>query len=333
MDNTNNLRSFSQVLMDILSLRVLEGNGFVNEKESFNKLTIIQDFLIPGNYVLLGGDPGIGKTFLVYDLIKTLFVMREKSVGIFSLASTEYQVLTELVGRFCGIKPSTLSTGMLHPYQWDILDKRLGYLVDSDSPRQLFIDTKPFMTLGHLEDRLKEFVDHGCEYIFIDFVQLLDVEDKVFQSLYEKMTYISHYLKNLAKYHNIPIVVICQISRQVTEKDIYRTDRYFSLSDFRDTGAFEEDADVVMMVDRPEVRHIYEDDNGRCLRDTMKVIILKDRNSHPVGEILLHYDYQDMEFQSYSDYLKGQDLHYTDDNILDSKINGSEHKDDNYRPF
>lgn len=302
MNNVNKYCfEYGQELVDFVESIVYRAKES-GEKEPSSGLRarLFDDYLIPGNYILLGGDAGIGKSFLVYDMIKEIFAKRVKSVALFSLASTYRQVMIELTGRFVGIRPLPLSTGLLIPNEWDRLDKKIGAFMDFQDLRQLFIDTTPFMTLEYLEKSLKDFVDHGCEFAFIDYVQLLNVESKDFPNLYEKMTYISHYLKNLSKLHNIPIVVVSQLTRQGTdEKSLYREDRLFFLSDFRDSGAFEEDADVVMMVDRPEARHVYQDSFGRDLHDVMKVMVLKDRNSHLTGEILLYYDYNEMEFSDY----------------------------------
>lgn len=318
-ENTDHRSEYGHVIEGFMSSIVNASKSSLEKRQNLSsKALSFDDFLLPGNYILLGGDPGIGKTFLVYDLITDLFGKQMKSVALFSLASSEFQVLSEITGRFVGINPSKLSTGLLEAYEWDLFNKRIGqYLVFSDL-RRLFIDTTPFMTLEHFEESLKDFVSKGCQYVFIDFIQLMDVADITFSTLYEKMTFISHYLKHLANYYNIPILVICQLNRQNNDNELYREDRSFSLSDFRDTGAFEEDADVVLMVDRPEVRHVYQDSFGRDLHDVMKVAILKDRNSHPIGEIMLHYDYDMMEFETYHEFLQG---HRDNEELVPSKIN------------
>ena len=312
LDYGHAIEAFMSVIADTAN------TSFEKRKNLSSKALSFDNFLLPGNYVLLGGDPGIGKTFLVYDLIKELFGKQKKSVALFSLVSTKRQVLTELTGHFVGIEPAKLSTGLLEAYEWDFLDKRIGKYLDSSDICNLFIDTTPFMTLEHFEESLKDYVSKGCQYVFIDFIQLMDVAGITFPNLYEKMTYISHYMKQLAKYYNIPIVVICQRNRQNNDNAFYREVRDFSLSDFRDTGAFDEDADVVLTVDRPEVRHVYQDCFGRDLHDVMKVIILKDRNSHPIGEIMLHYDYDMMEFETYHEFLQG---HRDNEELVPSKIN------------
>lgn len=321
--NTEYRSEYGHAIEEFISSVVNASKTSLEKRENYSsKALLFDDFLLPGNYVLLGGDPGIGKTFLVYDFIKELFGKQMKSVALFSMASTKHQVLSELTGHFVGIEPTKLSTGLLEVYEWDFLDKRIcNYLaspIASSNLRNLFIDTTPFMTLEHFEESLKDFVSKGCQYVFIDFIQLMDVTGITFPNLYEKMTYISHYLKQLAKYYNIPIVVICQRNRQNNDNAFYREVRDFSLSDFRDTGAFDEDADVVLTVDRPEVRHVYQDCFGRDLHDVMKVIILKDRNSHPIGEIMLHYDYDMMEFETYHEFLQG---HRDNEELVPSKIN------------
>ena len=307
------IEKFMSVIGDAANISLEKRKNLSSKALSFD------NFLLPGNYVLLGGDPGIGKTFLVYDLIKELFGKQKKSVALFSLVSTKRQVLTELTGHFVGIEPAKLSTGLLEAYEWDFLDKRIGKYLDSSDICNLFIDTTPFMTLEHFEESLKDYVSKGCQYVFIDFIQLMDVAGITFPNLYEKMTYISHYMKQLAKYYNIPIVVICQLNRQNSDNEPYCKERHFSFSDFRDTGAFEEDADVVLMVDRPSVRHVVEDSMGRVMFDVMKVIIMKDRNSYSIGEILLHYAQGSMEFETYQEFLQG----YRDnEELVPSKING-----------
>lgn len=310
------IEAFMSVIADTAN------TSFEKRQNLSSKALSFDNFFLPGNYVLLGGDPGIGKTFLVYDLIKELFGKQKKSVALFSLVSTKRQVLTELTGHFVGIEPAKLSTGLLEAYEWDFLDKRIGKYLDSSDICNLFIDTTPFMTLEHFEESLKDYVSKGCQYVFIDFIQLMDVAGITFPNLYEKMTYISHYIKQLAKYYNIPIVVICQFNRQITYdvySNLFSSERHYNLSDFRDTGAFEEDADVVLMVDRPEFRHVYQDGYGRDLHDVMKVIIMKDRNSHPIGEIILHYDRGSMELETYHEFLQG---HRDNEELVPSKING-----------
>lgn len=276
------------------------------------KLDEYESYLQPGNLVLVGGYPGIGKSNLIYDMAKELYYWRRKSVAIFSLASNEHQVMLELLSRMVRCDICRLRNGLLYQNEWDKLVERLAPLLKGSSSHNLFIDTTPYITIEYLERSLGTFFIEGCNCTFVDYIQLMEVYGNTpFQNNYEKMSHISHNLKQLVKSLNIPIIVVCQVHCKTRNSK----QPHYSLADFRDCGTLAEDADVVMMVDRPETYHTYQDDHGRDLHGVTLIPVLKDRNGNPLRQIELFWESSRREYITLFDHINGTG------EILPSKIN------------
>ena len=276
------------------------------------KLYEYESYLQPGNLVLVGGYPGIGKSNLIYDMVKELYCWRRKSVAIFSLASNEQQVILELLSRMVGCDICRLRNDLLYEDEWDRLVERLVSLLEGSSSHNLFIDTTPYMTIEYLERSLGSFYIEGCNCAFVDYIQLMEVYGNTpFQNNFEKMSHISHNLKQLAKSLNIPIVVVCQV--HCMARDCKQPP--YSLNDFCDCGTLVEDADVVMMVDRPEIYNVFQDKHGRDLHGVTIIPVLKDRNGNPFRQIELFWEPSRREYITLFDHIHGTG------ELLPSKIN------------
>ena len=305
----------------VSSIAAVENDN--NQEIVSSKFELFNDYFLPGNILLIGGETDIGKSHLVYDMIKELYLRQRKSVALFSLATTEEEIYLQLLSRFLGCNVANLRCGQLSQSDWDKLYNGLGALLEDADTHKLFIDTTPFMGVEYFEKSLKSFIEKGCEYAFIDYIQLMEVLDgRSFQNESERITYVFRYLKQLAKQFGIPVVVISQFPFEGNDTIAPSAGQTHPLSTFHNFGTQYEDADVVMIVDGPEVRHVYQEGYGRDLHRILKISVLKDRNDNLLREIVLFWDTESYEYITYEEHMQGHRRYEEGGQIVESKING-----------
>ncbi|WP_290395144.1 DnaB-like helicase C-terminal domain-containing protein, partial [uncultured Duncaniella sp.] len=162
----------------------------------------------------------------------------------------------------------------------------------------LFGDDTPSLSVFELRTKARRLVrEHGVRLIMIDYLQLMNASGMSFGSRQEEVSTVSRSLKGLAKELNIPILALSQLNRGVENREGNEGKRP-QLSDLRESGAIEQDADMVIFIHRPEYYHIYTDpNNGRDLRGMAEIIIAKHRNG-AVGDVLLTFKGQYARFQN-----------------------------------
>ena len=192
----------------------------------------------------------------------------------------------------CEIKGETLKSGQLKPYEWGQLDSRIKELVGAP----LYVDDTPSLSVFELRTKARRLVrEHGVKVLMIDYLQLMNASGMGFGSRQEEVSTISRSLKGLAKELNIPILALSQLNRGVENRP--DGDKRPQLSDLRESGAIEQDADMVLFIHRPEYYKIYQDEQGRDLRGKAEIIIAKHRNG-AVGSVLLRFRGEYARFQN-----------------------------------
>ena len=189
-----------------------------------------------------------------------------------------------------------------------------------DAP--LYVDDTPGLSVFELRTKARRLVrEHDVKIIMIDYLQLMNANGMRFSSRQEEVSTISRSLKSLAKELNIPIIALSQLNRGVEAREGLEGKRP-QLSDLRESGAIEQDADMVLFVHRPEYYHIYQDENGRNLKGMAQIIIAKHRKG-ATGDVLLNFRGQFTRFENPEDThlgpMPGSNL---GGEIVGSKING-----------
>ena len=236
--------------------------------------------------IIVAGRPSQGKTALALSIARNSALHKEKKTGvaIFSLEMSEQQLIIRMLSSEARVNAHHLRTGRLHEDQWKNLSRNVGRLAEA----KIFIDDSA--TLGILELRAKARrlkAEHNIGMIIVDYLQLVQ-GPKAAESREREISMISRSLKALAKELNIPVMALSQLNRAVES----RTDRRPMLADLRESGAIEQDADVVLFVHRPETYSILEvkDDDGALIptEGMAEIIIGKQRNG-PTGIVRLAF--------------------------------------------
>ena len=226
------------------------------------------------------------------------------------------QLVNRLIVNVCEIPGEKIKSGQLAPYEWGQLDYKIKELYDAP----LFVDDTPSLSVFELRTKARRLVrEHGVKIIIIDYLQLMNASGMSFGSRQEEVSTISRSLKGLAKELNIPIIALSQLNRGVESREGIDGKRP-QLSDLRESGAIEQDADMVCFIHRPEYYKIFQDEKGNDLHGMAEIIIAKHRNG-AVGDVLLRFRGEFARFQNPDDEmiipLPGEEP-----GIIRSKMNG-----------
>ena len=234
--------------------------------------------------VIIAARPAMGKTAFVLSMAKNIAVNFRNPVALFSLEMSNVQLVNRLISNVCEIPSEKIKSGQLQAYEWQQLDHKLNDLINAP----LYVDDTPSLSVFELRTKARRLVrEHGVRIIIIDYLQLMNASGMAFGSRQEEVSTISRSLKGLAKELNIPIIALSQLNRGVESREGAEGKRP-QLSDLRESGAIEQDADMVCFIHRPEYYKIYSDDKGNDLRGMAEIIIAKHRNG-AVGDVLLRF--------------------------------------------
>lgn len=243
--------------------------------------------------VIIAGRPAMGKTSFALSLAKNIAVDYKYPIAFFSLEMSNVQLVNRLISNVCSISGSKMLNGQLSHDEWERLDKDIRKLQGSP----IYIDDTPGLSIFELRTKARRLVrEKGVKIIMIDYLQLMNANGMRFGSRQEEVAKISQSLKGLAKELDIPILALSQLNRTVEGREGVEGKRP-QLSDLRESGAIEQDADMVMFVHRPEYYHIFQDDKGRDLHGMAQIIIAKHRKG-ATGDVLLTFKGEFTRFQN-----------------------------------
>nr|WP_321378577.1 replicative DNA helicase [uncultured Bacteroides sp.] len=246
--------------------------------------------------VIIAARPAMGKTAFVLSMARNIAVNFKNPVAVFSLEMSNVQLVNRLIVNVCEIPGEKIKSGQLAPYEWQQLDYKLKDLIDAP----LFVDDTPSLSVFELRTKARRLVrEHGVKILIIDYLQLMNASGMSFGSRQEEVSTISRSLKGLAKELNIPIIALSQLNRGVENREGIDGKRP-QLADLRESGAIEQDADMVCFIHRPEYYKIYTDEKGNDLRGMAEIIIAKHRNG-ATGDVLLRFKGEFAKFQNPDD--------------------------------
>ncbi len=224
--------------------------------------------------ILVAARPSMGKTALVLNMAEHMAFRQNKSVAIFSLEMSKVQLMNRLFAMESRVNSQNLRTGHLKDDEWASLIESAGGIGES----KLIIDDTPGITVRELRSKCRKYkLEHGLDIIMIDYLQLMSGSGKGNESRQQEISDISRSLKALARELDVPVLALSQLSRAVES----RTDHRPMLSDLRESGAIEQDADVVMFIYRDDY---YNHDSE--MKGVAEIIIAKQRNG-PIGTVNL----------------------------------------------
>lgn len=229
--------------------------------------------LQPSDLILIAARPSMGKTAFVLNIAQNMAFREHKSVAIFSLEMSKEQLVNRLFSLEARVDAQALRTGNMSDADWEKLVEGAGIVGDS----RLIIDDTPGISISEMRSKCRKFkLEQGLDIIIIDYLQLMTGSGRS-ESRQQEISEISRSLKALARELNVPVVALSQLSRAVEQRPDHRP----MMSDLRESGAIEQDADVVMFIYRDDY---YNKDTD--LKGISEIIIAKQRNG-PIGTVNL----------------------------------------------
>ena len=300
--------------VEIMQLAAANTGGLTGVASGFTKLDEMTSGWQRSDLVILAGRPAMGKTSFALSIAKNIAIDNRVATAFFSLEMSNVQLVNRLISNACEIDSKKIMNGQLDDAEWARLDKNIRKLEGAP----LFLDDTPGLSIFELRTKARRLVrEKGVQIIMIDYLQLMNANGMRFGNRQEEVSTISRSLKSLAKELDIPIIALSQLNRSVEQRDSNDGKRP-QLSDLRESGAIEQDADMVLFVHRPEYYHIYHDENGNDLRGMAQIIIAKHRKG-AVGDVLLHFLGQYTRFANPEDTYVPQT---EGGEIIGSKMNG-----------
>ncbi len=221
--------------------------------------------------IVLAARPGMGKTAFVLSLTRNSSVDFKKPVALFSLEMTSLQLVNRLISSETEISGDKLKKGNLEPHEWEQLNAKIGKLTNAP----IFINDTPGLSVFELRAQCRRLkAEKDIQMVIIDYLQLMTAPSEKGNREQEIST-ISRAIKSIAKEIDVPIIALSQLSRAVETRG---GDKRPLLSDLRESGAIEQDADMVMFIYRPEYYQITADEEGNSTEGMAELIIAKHRN-------------------------------------------------------
>jgi len=293
----------------------LQNNPDAYIKTGIRQLDEKNGGFFPGNVIVIGARPGAGKSAFMGQM--ALGMSKEgRKVGIISLEMSN----NEIAGRLSSLD-TDIDFQRIYRGLWQDQRERDRFhdrIARSTSKLPIYVsDNTRVSTLDIRAKADKLKATKGLDFLFIDYLQLISADQPKNKNRENIIAEISRAVKIMAKELNIPVCILCQLNREVTKRK--GDDRYPQLSDLRESGAIEQDADVVMFVHRDWVVGLIQDENGESTENKADLIVRKWRNAEPNLHIPLEFDGPKMAFRfnrtsNWTQVKPSKDVDYTQDN-------------------
>lgn len=290
-----------QAVKEIQAAREHE-EGIRGVPSGFSELDRITSGWQKSDLIVLASRPGMGKTAFALTMARNIAVDFKRPIAVFSLEMASIQLVTRLISSETQLTSDKLRRGNLENYEWEQLNAKIGSLVDAP----LFIDDTPALSIFELRAKCRRLkAQHGIQLIIVDYLQLMSSPSEGRGNREQEISNISRSMKSLAKELEVPIVALSQLSRAVETRGGTRRP---ILSDLRESGAIEQDADLVLFLYRPEYYKITEDEQGQSTIGKAELIIAKHRNG-ALKDIPLRFI---ARYAKFTDYAIGEGEEGTD---------------------
>lgn len=303
-----NYESSEQLIRQALDRieHISKQEGLSGVPSGFGALDRVTSGWQPSDLIILAARPGMGKTAFVLSMARNMAIDHDKKVAVFSLEMSSVQLITRLISSETAITSEKLRKGDLNDSEWQQLTTGVKDLEKAN----LFIDDTPALSVFDLRAKVRRlYSTQGLDLIIIDYLQLMTAGgSKVTGNREQEISTISRSLKSIAKELNVPVIALSQLSRAVETRS---TSKRPQLSDLRESGAIEQDADIVSFIYRPEYYGIEEWEDGEPSSGQAEVIIAKHRN----GSL------EDVRLRFVGELAKFSDLDSGSTMMLESKMN------------
>ncbi len=261
----------------------------------------------PSDLIIIAARPSMGKTAFVLSMARNMAIDHDKAVAIFSLEMSSVQLMMRLIVAESGLSSSDVRSGKLTADQWRHLEQTTRALPAAP----LFIDDTPALSIYELRSKARRLKSqHDIQIIIIDYLQLMTGSADNKGSREQEVASISRGLKSIAKELNIPIIALSQLNRSIESRSGLKRPQ---LSDLRESGAIEQDADIVAFIHRPEYFGFTQDEDGNPTAGMAEIILAKHRNG-ATDTVKLRFRKEQARFLDYDD----------EGVIIDSSMNGDD---------
>ncbi len=265
-------------------IQAAKKQGASGVPSGFHSLDKITSGWQRSDLIIIAARPAMGKTAFILSMAKNMAVDYNSPVAVFSLEMSNVQLVNRLIMNVCQLEGEKIKNGQLDAYEWEKFDRDVTQLMDAP----VFIDDTPSLSIFELRSKARRLVrEHKIQCIIIDYLQLMNASGMSFGSREQEVSIISRSLKGLAKELDIPIIALSQLNRGVEGRTGIEGKRP-QLSDLRESGAIEQDADMVCFIHRPEYYKLTEDAQGNSLLGIAEIIVAKHRNG-ATGDIQLKF--------------------------------------------
>ena len=319
--NYKKVQNLMKEAIDELETKKEKKDGITGVPSGFIDLDTITSGWQPSDLVIVAGRPSMGKTAFVLSLIRNASIDHNLPMGIFSLEMSSLQLVNRLISSEAELDSDKIRKGNLKDYEW----QQLLHKTDLLQTAPIFIDDTPALSILELRAKARRLKSqHDIQCIIVDYLQLMTSEyGKTSGNREQEIASISRSLKAVAKELNIPVIALSQLSRAVETRG---GDKRPVLSDLRESGSIEQDADMVMFIYRAEKYDITEDEDGESTIGVAELLLRKNRNG-PTGKVKLKFVER---------FAKFVDKNYIDSSesiTLKSKSNIKKLDSDNSDPF
>ena len=224
-------------------------SGLSGLATNFHELDKLTSGWQNSDLIIIAARPAMGKTAFVLSMAKNMAVDNNTPVAIFSLEMSNVQLVNRLISNACELEGEKIKSGRLDQPDWEKLQAGVKRLYDAP----MYIDDTPSLSIFELRTKARRLVrEHKVRILIIDYLQLMNASGMKFGSREQEVSMISRNLKQLAKELNIPIIALSQLNRSVESRGTDSQSKRPQLSDLRESGAIEQDADIVCLIHRPE---------------------------------------------------------------------------------
>jgi replicative DNA helicase len=280
-------------------------SGLSGLETGFHQLDKLTSGWQNSDLVIIAARPAMGKTAFVLSMAKNMAVNYNTPVALFSLEMSNLQLVNRLISNVCELEGSKIKSGQLTDIEWSQTMARIKQL--NGAP--LYIDDSPSLSIFELRTKARRLVrEHNIKIIIIDYLQLMNASGMKYGSREQEVSMISRNLKQLAKELNIPIIALSQLNRSVESRTENKRPQ---LSDLRESGAIEQDADMVCFIHRPEYYlHSGQDAEGNDIRGLAQFIVAKHR-SGAVDDVKMRFRASFARFENWEEAPDSTSSNYT----------------------
>ena len=330
--NYADMRSIMKEAVAELEAKKLHKDKLTGVPSGFSRLDRITSGWQKSDLVIIAARPGMGKTAFVVSAMRNAAVEFGQGVAIFSLEMSAIQLVNRLISAESELESDKIRKGNLADHEWEQLVYKTSKLTEAP----IFIDDTPALSILELRAKCRRLkAQHDIQLVIIDYLQLMsgDASKQGGGNREQEIASISRALKGIAKELNVPVIALSQLNRSVETRG---GDKRPQLSDLRESGSIEQDADMVMFLYRPEYYGITEDEAGQPTNNVGEVILAKNRNGSLdtvtlkfIGKYTKFCDWEDDSLGNMGDdfgALPGSDFPETTQRTitLSSKINKQE---------